>query len=332
MRTIKAQYKHKLVEIYLKNNLLHEIDQFLNPSRHYFIITDANVAPLYLSEVISHLPKSESFIIPAGEASKTIETALSAIRDMLGKGIDRKTTLVALGGGVVGDISGFVAGIYKRGIPYIQIPTTLLAQIDSSIGGKTGIDFQGFKNQIGLINHPDKILVNPEVLKTLPQGEWQNGYAEAIKYAITLDKNLYFNLLNDMIPLEEMIFKDISIKVNITMKDELETKERMILNFGHTIGHALESSSGYRMSHGQAVALGMVYETTDPEIRKAIISLLSKYELPYELEDYDINRLTEYIKADKKSQDGKLTIPVVKEIGTTELISRTFDEWKEMWK
>jgi 3-dehydroquinate synthase len=208
----------------------------------------------------------------------------------------------------------------------------LLAQIDSSIGGKTGVDFQGFKNQIGLINHPDKILVDPEVLKTLPQGEWQNGYAETIKYAITLDKNLYFNLLNDMIPLEEMIFKDISIKVNITMKDELETKERMILNFGHTIGHALESSSGYRMSHGQAVALGMVYETTDPEIRKAIISLLSKYELPYELEDYDINRLTEYIKADKKSQDGKLTIPVVKEIGTTELISRTFDEWKEMWK
>jgi 3-dehydroquinate synthase len=261
-----------------------------------------------------------------------METALSAILDMLEKNIDRKTTLVALGGGVVGDLGGFVAGIYKRGIPYIQVPTTLLAQIDSSIGGKTGVDFQDFKNQIGLFNHPDKILVDPEVLKTLPKEEWKNGYAEAIKYAVTLDKNLYFSLLNDMIPLEDMIYKDISIKVNITMKDETETGDRMVLNFGHTIGHAIEASSSYQMGHGQAVALGMVYETPDPENRKAIIRLLSKFELEYELKNYDISQLAEYIRADKKRQNDILTVPVIREIGTADLVSRTFDEWKEMWK
>jgi len=232
---------------------------------HCAIISDSNVAPLF-SERVKRSLTSTGFqpmlvTIPAGEQSKTLEQASAICDQMIAAGLDRRSFVVGLGGGVIGDISGFVAAIYHRGIPHVQIPTTLLAMVDSSIGGKTGVNTSAGKNLIGAIHHPALVIDDVDVLKTLPRREFNQGFAEIIKHAIIADAKMFVALKNvDLEDLAPLIRRNIEIKSKIVAKDERDrTGERVLLNFGHTVGHAIERAGNYReFLHGEAISLGIV--------------------------------------------------------------------------
>jgi 3-dehydroquinate synthase len=243
-------------------------------AHRYAIIADANVAPLYAARVRSALGEGRTrvYTIPAGEEHKTRATWASLTDSLLGDGFGRDSAVVAVGGGVVGDLAGFVAATYMRGIPFVQVPTTLLAMIDASIGGKTGVDTPSGKNLVGAFHHPAAVIADPDVLRTLPPEHLRAGLAEAIKHGVIADA-AYFDEVAAAAPeivsgsrvataaLERVIVRSIAIKADVVRRDEREGGLRKTLNFGHTIGHAIELRSDYRMLHGEAVAVGMVLES-----------------------------------------------------------------------
>src|SRR5438094_5046198 len=229
------------------------------------IVSDTNIAPEYADVLKQSLTsagfRSTLITIPAGEKSKTLEQAGAICDQMIAVGLDRQSFVIGLGGGVIGDISGFVAAIYHRGIPHVQIPTTLLAMVDSSIGGKTGVDTRDGKNLIGVFHHPSLVIDDLDVLKTLPRREFNQGFAEIIKHAIIADTRM-FRILQSWKAgaapaLQRLIKRNIKIKSKIVAKDERDqTGERAVLNFGHTVGHAIERAGNYRkFLHGEAVSL-----------------------------------------------------------------------------
>ncbi|MGA2664096.1 MAG: 3-dehydroquinate synthase [Nitrososphaerales archaeon] len=253
----------------------------LPDAESYYIVTDSNVARLYgrkLRKGLSGLgrgTKAELLSFPAGEAQKNVGTAWALASRLGALGAERGSIVLALGGGVVGDVAGFVASIYKRGIGYVQIPTTLLAQVDSGIGGKTGVDAPWGKNQIGTFHQPLAVLADPSVLGTLPRGEWVNGVAEIVKCAIIADEEMFERISSSSYSLPagsvdgssslpgipvELIVGACRVKADAVSRDERELDLRAILNYGHTVGHALESASNYRLSHGASVILGMLAE------------------------------------------------------------------------
>src|SRR5205823_3231461 len=231
------------------------------------IVSDTNIAPEYADVLKQSLTSAEFrsmvITIPAGEKSKTLEQAGAICDRMITAGLDRQSFVIGLGGGMIGDISGFVAAIYHRGIPHAQIPTTLLAMVDSSIGGKTGVNAGAGKNLIGAVHHPAVVLDDLGVLKTLPRHEITQGFAEIIKHAIIADAEM-FSMLQDVdlgnVDFETLIRRNIELKARIVAKDERDrTGERALLNFGHTVGHGIERAADYReISHGDAVSLGIV--------------------------------------------------------------------------
>ncbi len=245
----------------------------LSPAHRYAVITDSNVHPLYAGRLEDQFEPHtiDVFTIPAGETSKTRDMWATLTDRMLISGLGRDSAVVALGGGVVGDLAGFVAATYMRGVPVVQIPTTLLAMIDASIGGKTGIDTPAGKNLVGAFHHPAGVLVDPQVLDTLPLKEFRAGIAELIKYGAIADRS-YFAEVEAALPellsakgrssdrLRSIIVRSIEIKSDIVSRDERENGLRKVLNFGHTIGHAVELISGYSLLHGEAVAIGMALE------------------------------------------------------------------------
>jgi len=236
----------------------------------YVIVTDDCVGTLYGATLLAHLTKmgarSDLIVFPAGERSKNVQSVLDIAGKLLDLGVDRKSALIALGGGVAGDLAGFIASIYMRGIPCIQVPTTLMAQVDSSIGGKTAIDLPQGKNLLGTFCQPAGVFIDVKCLDTLPDTEYQNGLAEVVKYGIIDSEDLFRQLesgvemirLRNRPFLETIIQRACTIKKGIVEMDEREQGLRRILNFGHTLGHALEAASEYGISHGSAVAVGMV--------------------------------------------------------------------------
>ena len=271
------------------------------PRKTCAIISDTNVAPLFGERVKQSLASANFqptlITIPAGEKSKTLEQAGAICDQMIAAGLDRQSFVIGLGGGMIGDISGFVAAIYHRGIPHVQIPTTLLAMVDSSIGGKTGVNTEDGKNLIGAFHHPSLVIDDVEVLKTLPPREFNQGFAEIIKHAVIADAEMFGTLkntqANDALALQSLIKRNIEIKSKIVAKDERDqTGERAILNFGHTIGHAIERAGDYRkFLHGEAVSLGIVAACAisikkaglSPNQRDAIVDLLRQFNLPTQL-------------------------------------------------
>ncbi len=302
------------------------------------IISDTNVAQLFGDRVKRSL-KSANFqptliTIPAGEKSKTLKQAGAICDQMIAAGLDRQSFVIGLGGGMVGDISGFVAAIYHRGIPHVQIPTTLLAMVDSSIGGKTGVNTADGKNLIGAFHHPSLVIDDVEVLKTLPPREFNQGFAEIIKHAVIADAEMFGALKNDQandaLALQSLIKRNIEIKSKIVAKDERDqTGERAILNFGHTVGHAIERAGDYRkFLHGEAVSLGIVAACAisikkaglSPGQRDEIVDLLQQFNLPTQLpKAFPREKIIETLKFDKKFEGGNVRFVVTPRIGSAQL-------------
>lgn len=244
------------------------------PAHRYAIITDEHVGAHYAGRVVRSFGGDAPVVltIPAGEAEKTRTRWASLTDDLLAAGFGRDSAIIALGGGVVGDLAGFVAATYMRGIPYIQLPTTLLAMVDSSIGGKTGVDTAAGKNLVGAFHQPLDVVIDPQTLSTLPVAQLCSGMAEIIKHGVIADEQ-YFEQVSDEIPalvgegpaasgdaLTAIIARSVAIKADVVRRDERESGIRRVLNFGHTLGHAIEHASGYRILHGEAIGIGMVLE------------------------------------------------------------------------
>jgi 3-dehydroquinate synthase len=304
------------------------------------IISDTNVAVL-LGDRVTRSLESAGFqptliIIPTGEKSKTLKQAGVICDQMIAAGLGRQSFVIGLGGGVIGDISGFVAAIYHREIPHVQIPTTLLAMVDSSIGGKTGVNTRAGKNLIGTIHHPSLVIDDVDVLKTLPEREFNQGFTEIIKHAIIADGKMFEVLqswkASDSSALQSLIKRNIEIKSKIVAKDERDqTGKRAILNFGHTVGHAIERAGNYRkFLHGEAISLGMVAACAisikkpglPPNQRDAIVDLLRRLDLPTQLPaKFPRKKILEALQFDKKFERGKIRFVVTPGIGSAYLSS-----------
>jgi len=302
----------------------------------YMIVTDSTVAALHgagVQETLKEVGLQTDIIdFPPGEASKDFQTVVRICNLLMERGIDRTSALIALGGGVVGDIAGFVASIYMRGIPYIQVPTTLLAQVDSSIGGKTGIDLSTGKNILGTFYQPKGVFIDLAFLKTLQPQELRNGLAEIVKYGIIDDPELFGTLEaqadaiknQDMDLLKELVTKSCTIKKGVIEIDETEQGIRRILNFGHTVGHAIETESDYTIPHGDAVSMGMAAETilsermgylSAPE-RTRIVALIKTLGLPERIpQGLSSQGIVACMKGDKKKAGDVLNIVLLKKIG-----------------
>ena len=301
------------------------------------IISDTNIAPLLADRVKQSLGssgfRSTLITVSAGEKSKTLEQAGAICDQMIDAGLDRQSFIVGLGGGVVGDISGFVAAIFHRGIPHVQIPTTLLAMVDSSIGGKTGVNTAAGKNLIGAFHHPALVIDDVDVLKTLPRREFNQGFAEIIKHAIIADAEMFAALKDvDLENLAPLIRRNIEIKSRIVAKDERDrTGERALLNFGHTVGHAIERAGDYReFLHGEAISLGIVAACDvsmkrvglPPDQRDGIVDLLGQFELPTHLPPkFPREKIFEALRFDKKFESGEVRFVVTPRIGSAHLSS-----------
>ncbi|PYK19310.1 MAG: 3-dehydroquinate synthase, partial [Verrucomicrobia bacterium] len=274
--------------------------------------------------------------IPAGEKSKTLKQAGMICEQMIVAGLDRQSLVIGLGGGVIGDISGFVAAIYHRGIPHIQIPTTLLAMVDSSIGGKTGVNTNDGKNLLGVIHQPSLVIDDVDVLKTLPRREFNQGFAEVIKHAVIADPKMFKTLQSwkaksrRPLALQSLIKRNIKIKAAIVARDERDqTGERALLNFGHTVGHAIERAGNYRkFLHGEALSLGIVAACAISTKRAslpadqcdAVVDLLQRFELPTSLpKNFPREKIFNALKFDKKFEGGKIRLVVTPRIGAAYL-------------
>jgi 3-dehydroquinate synthase len=320
------------------------LGQLGNCARQYLsretcvIISDTNVAPLFGDRTKRSLESAKFqptlIAIPAGEKSKTLEQAGAICDQMIAAGLDRQSFVIGLGGGMIGDISGFVAAIYHRGIPHVQIPTTLLAMVDSSIGGKNGVNTAEGKNLIGAFHRPSLVIDDVEVLKTLPPREFNQGFAEIVKHAVIADAEMFEALkntnANDALALQSLIKRNIGIKSKIVAKDERDlTGERAILNFGHTIGHAIERAGDYRkFLHGEAVSLGIVAacaismkKARLPQgQRDAIVDLLRQFNLPTQLpKAFPREKILSALPHDKKFERGKVRFVVAPRIGSARL-------------
>lgn len=292
------------------------------------IISDSNVWPLYGETAAAALESAGfrvvDFVFPAGEAHKSGANYLMILNFLAKNHITRSDCIIALGGGVVGDISGFVAATYLRGIAYIQIPTTLLAAVDSSVGGKTAIDLDAGKNLAGAFYQPRLVLCDTQLLTTLPEAVFRDGCAEVIKYGILCDNALFSTLLRDGLDFdrETVIARCVELKRDVVAKDEFDTGARQMLNLGHTVGHAVEACSNFSVSHGKAVAIGMAiitgaalkYGICGSETLENVLAILERFKLPCTTE-YSAKALFEAALSDKKRLGGSVTLVIPEKIG-----------------
>lgn len=304
-------------EIVLQPGALELAGQLLDLDRKVLIVTDSGVPEKYSKMVAKECSYPFCVCVPAGESSKSMQHFQMLLSEMMKNGFTRNDCVVAVGGGVVGDLSAFAASCYMRGIDFYNIPTTLLSQVDSSIGGKTAVNFNGVKNIVGTFYQPKRVVIDPLTLETLDDRQLHAGLAEAIKMAATSDKEL-FELLeqgNDLRSRpEEIVYRALLIKKSVVEQDPNEQGIRRVLNFGHTVGHAIESSSSGKLLHGECVALGMLPMCSTP-VRERLIKVLRMYDLPSELTQKS-ELLLPYLLHDKKKQSDTITTVVVEEIGS----------------
>ncbi len=336
--------KVPIYSIYLERdyNKLSDILETLQVTKgKAMVITDSNVEAYHLKDVLLKVKEYTnhvySFVMEAGEEHKNLDTVSDIYEQLIQNKFDRNDVLFALGGGVVGDITGFVAATYLRGIRFVQLPTSLLAMVDSSIGGKTGVDFRAYKNMVGAFHQPQAVYINLSVLDTLPNREFYSGFGEIIKhglirnntYALALKENVTAALNRDLDTLEEIVYQSCLVKQAVVENDPTEQNERALLNFGHTIGHAVEKFMNFSLLHGECVAIGMVAASYISYLRatisedsfKSIINLIEAYQLPVilgtDIKQQKINpsELLSIIKHDKKMISGQIRFILLKELG-----------------
>lgn len=342
--------KNKPYSIFINdsyNDLKEKIDElYTNGKTKACIITDTNVAKLYLEEVKCILKDSfleiHEYVFEAGEASKNLEVVEGAYEGLILNHFNRKDVLIALGGGVVGDLTGFIAATYMRGISFIQIPTTLLSQVDSSIGGKTGVDFKSYKNMIGAFKMPELVYINTSVLESLPDEQFASGMAEVLKAGLLKDGAFYEWTINnfpeinekDSTVLSEMIERSVNIKRIVVEKDPYEQGDRALLNLGHTAGHAIEKYMNFKMTHGECVALGTIVaayiswkrEMLSMEDFYEIRDMFVPFNLPISLDKIDSNEIVKLTKSDKKAENGLINFILLKKIGKAVIVKDVKDE------
>lgn len=316
MKKVHVGIIDKEYDVLIEEGILSSIDKYIDKDKELVIITDSNIPRIYLDTISSKLNNPLAIFVPQGETSKSIEIAYQLINDMIAHKVTRAATVIALGGGVIGDLAGFVASIYMRGIDFIQIPTTLLAQIDSSVGGKVGVNAANMKNAIGSFKQPSLVLIDPLVLETLDQKQISNGLAEMIKYGLIASKSLFKDLLEKDIfkNIEQYIYECVSIKTDFVISDEFDLGQRQLLNYGHTIGHAIEQESHYKLLHGESISIGMVLMANNESFYEDLLQVLEKYNLPT---SHTLNKekLYEYIVTDKKVKGKILNLIMVSEVG-----------------
>lgn len=313
--------------IILERGTINNLSNYCNTEKRALVVTDSGVPEDYAKTVASQFRESIIKVIPQGEKSKCFETYRELLEVMSEKEFSRSDCVVAVGGGVVGDLSGFTAATYMRGIDFYNIPTTLLSQVDSSIGGKTAIDFGGYKNTVGAFYQPKAVIIDSDVLATLPDRQFNNGLAESIKMAATSDKLLFEIIENNNAKdvIDTVIERSLLIKKAVVEEDEKETGLRRVLNFGHTAAHAIETATGLGdYLHGECVAIGMLAFSSE-NARKRLVNVLRKYNLPTDF-SFGSDELLSALRHDKKADSKGVNIVYVKEIGSFEFKHLSFEE------
>ena len=335
----KIDLKDNAYEVIVSKGILNDCGNYISNleiGNKCAIISDSNVAPLYASKVSESLTnnniKSELIVVDAGESSKSLESIEKICRKMIKTGHDRHVFVIALGGGVIGDLAGLVASVFYRGVPFIQIPTTIVSQVDSAVGGKTGVNTPEGKNLIGSFYHPKIVITDTLTLSSLPEREFNEGFAEVIKHAAIRDKSMFEDIMSveGYENLDELILRNVEIKARIVEQDEKELSGlRAHLNYGHTIGHAIETAGGYgKFLHGEAISLGLIAANKissqksnllDSE-NEIIIKALKKFNLPTQLDDsVSTQSLIDIMKSDKKFKNGKIRFVILNKLGEAEL-------------
>lgn len=317
---LKVELKEKSYDIIIEKGSIGRVSDYVNLERKVMIITDDGVPKEYAEAVKAQCKEGFIHTVKQGEGAKSFPVFEELCCDLLSHSFSRKDLVVAVGGGVVGDLAGFVAASYMRGIDFVNIPTTTLSQIDSSIGGKVAINLEGVKNIIGAFYQPKCVIVDSDTLKTLPLRHFNNGLVEAVKAGMIYDRELFsiFEKADVKESLDEIITRSLMVKKDVVEKDEKEQSLRKILNFGHTIGHGVESY--YNLSglyHGEAVAVGMM-PMTAPDLRERLSNVFKKIDINAFM-PYDKEEVEKLVAKDKKAGNGRVTIVTVDEIGKANL-------------
>ena len=312
--------KNSTYPIYVERGILNRAGELVGRT-NVFLISDDGVPEQWRNALQRQFPDAPMHVIPQGEGSKCFEVLQDVLNDMLDHHLSRKDTVIALGGGVVGDLAGFAAAVYMRGIRYINIPSTMLSMVDSSIGGKTAVDFHGIKNCVGAFWQPSMVLVDADVLSTLNPRLLHEGMAESIKMGMTHDAELFeiFEREDYMDHIDEIIERSLLVKRGVVERDERESGERKLLNFGHTYGHAYESYYELnRYLHGECVAMGMMTVLKNQELKKRLETVLNRLQLPTGC-DADKEEICQLVNSDKKADHGTVTMVQVDELGKGKL-------------
>lgn len=322
--TVKVELGKNSYDILIERGALSKVGEELDLNRKVLVLTDSGVPKTYSEQVSALCKEPFIYIVEQGEGSKSVETWKAVLEFMLEKGFNRGDCVVAVGGGVVGDLAGFTAASYMRGIDFYNIPTTLLSQVDSSVGGKTAVNLGGVKNIVGAFYQPKKVIIDPEVLKTLPERQISSGLAEAVKMALCFDEELFELFENGDISanIDTIIEKSIKIKRDVVEKDEKEASLRRVLNFGHTLAHGIEAQGG--LYHGECVALGMI-PMCSPEVRERLINVLKKCSLPVSVSVDKVGMLKD-VSHDKKGEKDYINIVKVEKIGTFRIEKASLEE------
>lgn len=314
-------------DIVLSRGVLSKACEYLKLDRRVLIVTDDGVPTQYSNTVAEQCKTPHILTLPQGEATKNFDSFKKILETLCEHSFTRTDCVVAVGGGVMGDLAGFSAASYMRGIDFYNIPTTVLSQVDSSIGGKTAIDFYGYKNIVGAFYQPKCVLIDPDTLKTLDSRQISNGIAEAVKMSMTSDAEFFNMLESGDIDIDTIIYRSLLIKKQVVEEDEKESGLRKILNFGHTLAHAVESESGGALLHGECVAIGMLPMCAH-DVKQRLLPILERYNLPVS-HSFSPSQLIDALKHDKKATGDKITVVFVDKIGEFQMKKIDFETLME---
>ena len=323
---LRMELGERSYDILIERGCLQQAGQLLHLNRKVCIVTDEGVPRQYVEKLAAQCASPVIVTVDAGEETKTMETVTKLCRVMLERGFSRKDCVAAVGGGMVGDLAGFAAACFMRGVDFYNIPTTLLSQVDSSIGGKTGVNLDGVKNIVGAFWQPQKVLIDPDTLDTLSPRLYAEGMAEAVKMALASDEKLFAQLEQGDLPVEELLYGALSIKKTIVEQDERESGIRKLLNFGHTIGHGVESAAKGSLYHGECVAIGLLPMCSQP-VRARLQPVLERLGLPTST-DLDKEQIWQAMQHDKKSNSSGFSAVFVDQPGKAYAKNITFAEMK----